>query len=98
MLSEGAHSVVGEASNGQEAVELFREHSPNLVIMDITMPEKDGLEALKEITQLDPNARVIICSALAVKKTAALELGAKEFVEKPFNIDHFREVVRRVLS
>ena len=63
-LASGGHEVVGEAGNGAEAVKRYQELSPELVTLDITMPEKDGLEALGEIISLDPAARVLMCSAL----------------------------------
>ena len=83
------HEVVGEAGNGQEAVDRYRELKPDVVTLDITMPEKDGLSALREIMQLDPGAKVIMCSALGQegKVLEAVRAGAKEFVVKPFKAE-----------
>src|ERR1700750_2514582 len=94
-LTKGGHEVVGEAGNGVEAVTRFQELKPELTTLDITMPEKDGLTALKEIVQLDPAARVIMCSALGQesKVLESIKLGAKDFVVKPFQADRVLEAV-----
>ncbi|MBE5894286.1 MAG: response regulator [Lachnospiraceae bacterium] len=86
ILTEGGHEVVGEAVNGAEAVEKYKELQPEVVFMDIVMPEMDGLEALRLILEYDPNAQVIMCSSLAQqKKVANAEtIGAKDFIVKPF--------------
>src|SRR4051794_2631118 len=88
-LAKGGHEVVGEASNGQEAVERFQELGPDVITLDITMPEKDGLTALKEIVALDPSARVVMCSALGQesKVLESIKAGAKDFIVKPFQPD-----------
>src|SRR3978361_1539596 len=88
-LSKGGHEVIGEAANGAEAVARFRELQPELMTLDITMPEMDGLAALKEIIALDPRARIIMCSALGQesKVLEAIKAGAKDFVVKPFKAD-----------
>ncbi len=70
-LAKGGHEVVGEAANGLEAVEQFQSLHPDVTTLDITMPEKDGLQALKEILAADPGARVIMCSALGQESKAA---------------------------
>ena len=84
-LVSGGHEVVGEAGTGIEAVKRFQELSPELTTLDITMPDKDGLTALKEIIALDPGARVLMCSALGQesKVIESIQLGAKDFVVKP---------------
>jgi two-component system chemotaxis response regulator CheY len=99
-LAAGGHEVVGEGSNGVEAVERFRELRPELTTLDITMPEKTGLEALAEIIAIDPNARVLMCSALGQesKVIEALKLGAKNFVVKPFKPDALLEAVDKTLA
>src|SRR5205823_1189051 len=81
-LAGGGHDVVGEAANGNEAVDKFRELRPEVTTLDITMPEKDGLEALKEILAFDPSAKVVMCSALGQesKVLEAIKSGAKDFV------------------
>jgi len=99
-LAKGGHEVVGEASNGQEAVESFQALRPDIMTLDITMPEKDGLTALKEIMALDPSARVVMCSALGQesKVLEAVKSGAKDFVVKPFQPSRVLEAVQRVLG
>jgi len=98
-LRKGGHEVVGEAENGAEAVTLFRELQPDVTTLDITMPEKDGLSALKEIIELDPGARVIMCSALGQesKVVESIKLGAKDFVIKPFQPARVLEAVGKAL-
>ncbi|WP_028058562.1 response regulator [Candidatus Solirubrobacter pratensis] len=100
VLTQGGHEVVGEAGNGQEAIARFHELKPELTTLDITMPEKDGLSALKEIVQLDPGARVIMCSALGQesKVLESIKLGAKDFVVKPFQADRVLEAVAKALA
>ena len=85
-LTKGGHEVIGEAGNGTEAVEQYQSLKPDLTTLDITMPEKDGLSALKDIIALDPSAKVIMCSALGQesKVLESIKLGAKDFVVKPF--------------
>jgi two-component system chemotaxis response regulator CheY len=99
-LTKGGHEVVGEAANGQEAIARFQELKPELMTLDITMPEKDGLSALKEIVQLDPTARVIMCSALGQesKVLESIKLGAKDFVVKPFQPARVLEAVAKALA
>ncbi|HZK56247.1 MAG TPA: response regulator [Desulfosporosinus sp.] len=89
ILTRGGLLNIVEAENGREAVERFISEKPNLTIMDITMPELDGLEALSEILVLDPLARVIMCSAVAHESIVleALKRGALDFVVKPFRPD-----------
>ena len=99
-LTKGGHEVVGEAGNGTEAVARFQELKPELTMLDITMPEKTGLEALAEIMTIDPGARVLMCSALGQesKVIEALKLGAKNFLVKPFKPDALLEAVDKVLE
>ena len=98
-LAKGGHEVVGEAGNGVEAVARFQELKPDLMTLDITMPEKDGLTALAEIVAADPSARVVMCSALGqeAKVLEAIKLGAKDFVVKPFQADRVLEAVGKAL-
>jgi two-component system chemotaxis response regulator CheY len=86
VLESGGHEVVGEAGNGNEAVERFRTLAPDVTTLDITMPEKDGLTALREIMAADPGARVVMCSALSQesKVLEAVRSGARDFIAKPF--------------
>ena len=99
-LAKGGHEVVGEASNGVEAIARFQELKPDLMTLDITMPEKDGLAALAEIVAADPSARVVMCSALGQesKVLEAIKLGAKDFVVKPFQADRVIDAVAKALA
>ncbi len=99
-LASGGHDVIGEAGNGVEAIDRFRELQPELTMLDITMPEKTGLEALAEIMAIDPSARVLMCSALGQesKVIESIKLGAKDFVVKPFQPARVLEAVQRVLG
>jgi two-component system chemotaxis response regulator CheY len=99
ILINAKHEVVGEAENGAEAVEIFIKEKPDLVTMDITMPEKNGIEALKEIKQSYDDAKIIMCSAMGQQKMVveAIEAGAKDFIVKPFDENRVIEAVNRVL-
>ena len=99
-LAKGGHEVVGEAGNGVEALARYNELKPDLVTLDITMPEKDGITALREIIELDPAARVVMCSALGQesKVLESIKLGAKDFVVKPFQADRVLEAIGKALG
>jgi two-component system, chemotaxis family, chemotaxis protein CheY len=99
-LKNGGHEVIGEASNGAEAVDQFQALKPELMTLDITMPEKDGLEALREIIAIDPGARVIMCSALGQesKVIESIRAGAKDFVVKPFQPARVLDAVAKALA
>ena len=99
-LASGGHEVVGEAANGKEAVDSFQNLRPELTTLDITMPEKDGLEALAEIMAIDPAARIVMCSALGQesKVLESIKLGAKDFVVKPFQAGRVLEAVAKALA
>ena len=99
-LVKGGHEVVGEAGNGNEAVARYQELRPEVTTLDITMPEKDGLTALKEIIELDPSAKVIMCSALGQesKVLESIKLGARDFVVKPFQPARVQEAVEKALA
>jgi two-component system chemotaxis response regulator CheY len=92
--------VVGTAGDGKAAIELFKETSPDLVTLDITMPEMDGLTVLKMILQIKPSTKVIIITALSDNATAlrALKMGAKDYMPKPITEDYFKEVLDRVIK
>ena len=94
-LAAAGHEVVGEAGNGVEAVARYQELKPDLMTLDITMPEKDGLAALADIMGGDPSARVVMCSALGQesKVLESIKLGAKDFVVKLFQPDRVLEAV-----
>jgi two-component system, chemotaxis family, chemotaxis protein CheY len=99
-LTGGGHEIVGEAANGAEAVQRFQELRPDVLTLDITMPEKDGLTALKEIIAVDPGAKVIMCSALGQesKVLESIKLGAKDFVVKPFQADRVLSAIDKALG
>ncbi|WP_282171570.1 response regulator [Cytobacillus firmus] len=100
ILKKAGHEIVGEGENGKEAVDLFVNLKPDLVMMDITMPEMSGLEAVREIKRDNPNAKVIMCSAMGQQKVVveSIEAGAKDFIIKPFDEGRVLEAVNRVLS
>ncbi len=97
---EEEYQVVAEAENGIEAVEKYKEHNPDIVTMDIVMPEMTGIEALKEIMGMDSGANVIMCSALGQDSLVmeALDAGAKDFIVKPFQPEKVLDVVIRILD
>ena len=99
-LAAGGHEVVGEAGDGDAAIAAYQDLQPDLVTLDITMPEKDGLSALGDIMTLDPNARVIMCSALGQesKVLESIKLGARDFVVKPFQAGRVQEAVAKALA
>ncbi|HOU33401.1 MAG TPA: response regulator [Synergistaceae bacterium] len=100
ILTEGGYDVVGEADNGKEAVRLFERHRPDLVTMDITMPILNGVEALKRIRAVDPDARVLMVSAMGQKNMVmqALREGAQGFLIKPFEKEKVLQAVAEVLA
>ncbi len=100
ILSKNGYNVAGEAENGLKAVEKFKELSPDLVLMDITMPEMDGIAALKEIKKLDAGAKVIMCSAMGQQAMVieSIQAGAKDFIVKPFQQDRVLEAVKKVVG
>lgn len=100
ILEKNGYEVIAEAENGNVAVEKYKEFTPDLVTMDITMPEKDGVTALKEIKALDPNATIIMCSAMGQQAMVidAIQAGAKDFIVKPFQADRVIEAVSKALS
>jgi len=100
ILSKNGYEVVGEANDGAQAIEKFKELRPDLITMDITMPEMDGIAALKEIKQLDPNAKVIMCSAMGQQAMVidAIQAGAKDFIVKPFQADRVIEAIKKTLG
>ena len=100
ILKKGGYEVVGEAEDGVKAVKKYQELRPDLVTMDITMPEMDGITAVKEIKKIDPNALIIMCSAMGQQAMVidAIQAGARDFVVKPFQPDRVLEAVRKVIS
>ena len=100
ILRKGGYQVVGEAEDGVRAIEKYRELKPDLVTMDITMPDMDGITAVKEIRAADPNAVIIMCSAMGQQAMVidAIQAGAKDFIVKPFQPDRVLEAIRKVLG
>jgi len=100
ILSNNGYQIVGEAENGMIAVDKYSELKPDITIMDITMPEMDGLQAVKEIRAKDPQAKVIMCSAMGQQTMVieAIQSGAKDFVVKPFQPDRVLEAVGKALK
>jgi len=100
ILTKNGYNVVGEAENGAKAVEKYAELKPDLVLMDITMPEMDGIQALKKIKENDSSAMVIMCSAMGQQAMVieAIQGGAKDFIVKPFQAERVLEAVKKVVG
>jgi two-component system chemotaxis response regulator CheY len=100
LVEKAGFRVVGEASDGEEALRLFDEKRPDVVLMDITMPKMDGLTALQRILALDPQAKVIMCSALGQQRLIlqAIQLGAKDFIVKPFRPERVIGSIKKILD
>ncbi len=100
ILEKNGYEVVGEASNGLKAVELYKSEKPDVVTMDITMPDMDGIEAVKAIIAFDPTAKIIMCSAMGQQTMVmdAIKSGAKDFIVKPFQADRVLEAVKKVIG
>ncbi len=100
ILTKNGYNVAGEAENGAKAVEKYKEVKPDLVMMDITMPEMDGIQALKAIKASDPGATVIMCSAMGQQAMVieSIQSGAKDFIVKPFDKDRVLEAVKKAIG
>jgi two-component system chemotaxis response regulator CheY len=100
ILSQNGHEVVGEAANGEQAIEQYAAVKPDVCTMDITMPEMDGIAALKGILAADPDARVVMCSALGqeAKVIESIRAGAKDFIVKPFQQDRVLAAIEKALT
>ena len=100
ILTKNGYNIAGEAENGAKAVEKYNELKPDLVLMDITMPEMDGIQALNKIKETDPNASVIMCSAMGQQAMVieSIQSGAKDFIVKPFQADRVLEAVQKVVG
>ena len=100
MLKEFGYKVVGEASNGKDAIALYEQLQPDLVTMDITMPGMTGIEAVKAIIKKDPTARIVMITALGQQKKikAAIQAGAKDFITKPFQPEQLKVVAKNILN
>ena len=100
ILTKGGYEVAGEAENGAIAVQKYEELKPDLVTLDITMPEMDGLEALKKIKEKDASAVVVMCSAMGQQAMVieSIQAGAKDFIVKPFQADRVLEAVKKAIG
>ena len=100
ILSKNGYEVVGEAENGMKAVEKFAELRPDLVTMEITMPEMDVISAVKAIRTIDPKAKIVMCSAMGQQAMVieAIQAGARDFIVKPFQADRVLEAVRKAVG
>ena len=100
ILSQAGYRVAGEAANGVQAVEMYRTLKPDLVTMDIVMPDMGGIDAVREIIREDPGARILMCSAMGQQALVieAIEAGARDFIVKPFQPGRVLEAVQRVLG
>src|SRR4051812_34665142 len=100
ILSKNGYEIVGEAENGLKAIEKWKELKPDLTTMDITMPEMDGIAAVKQIKQIDPSAKVIMCSAMGQQSMVieAIQAGARDFIVKPFQPDRVLEAIRKAVG
>lgn len=100
ILTQSGYEVVAEAANGQEAVNHYAAHKPDLVLMDITMPVMDGITATRTITAGDPQAKVVMCTAMGQKNMVieAIQAGAKDFIVKPFQPDRVLESIKKLIG
>jgi two-component system chemotaxis response regulator CheY len=100
ILVKNGYDVVGEAENGARAIEKYKELLPDLVIMDITMPEVDGITAVKEIKKINSDSKIIMCSAMGQQAMVieSIQAGAKDFIVKPFQADRVVEAVKKVVG
>lgn len=99
ILEKNGFEVVGEAPNGLKAIELYQNVRPDIVTMDITMPDMDGIEAVKKIKSIDSAAKIIMCSAMGQQNMVmeAIKAGARDFIVKPFQGDRVVEAIKKVL-
>ena len=100
ILSKNGYEVAGEADNGVKAVEKYKELTPDLVLMDITMHEMNGIDAVKNIKAIDPGAKIVMCSAMGQQAMVieSIQAGARDFIVKPFQADRVLEAVRKVVG
>lgn len=100
ILEKNGYEIVGEAPNGAVAVEMYQKEKPDVVTMDITMPDVDGIEAVKRIKAIDPGAKIIMCSAMGQQSMVmdTIKAGARDFIVKPFQADRVLEAVQKVVG
>jgi two-component system chemotaxis response regulator CheY len=99
ILTKNGYIIAGEAENGQVALSKYKDCKPDLVLMDITMPKMDGIEALKEIRKADPEAKIVMCSAMGQQEMVieSIQAGAKDFIVKPFQAKKVLDSIKRLL-
>jgi len=99
ILTKLGHEVIGEAENGLDAIEQYKKLEPEIITMDITMPEMDGIAAVKEIRKINPAAKIIMCSAMGQQGMVveAIQAGAKDFIVKPFTPDRIKEALEKIV-
>lgn len=100
IFTDASYQVIGEAENGKEALDLYKQLKPDLVTMDLTMPVMNGLDTIQAIMKLDQQAKIVVCSAMGQQKIVveAIELGAKDFIVKPFDKDRVLDTMNNVLE
>lgn len=100
ILTKNGYTIAGEAENGVKAIEKYFESKPDLVMMDITMPEMDGIQALKKIKSMDGSANIIMCSAMGQQAMVieSIQAGAKDFIVKPFQAERVLEAVKKAVG
>lgn len=99
-LSKNGYTNIIEAADGEIACNLYKEEKPDLIIMDITMPNKTGIDALRDIKAMDPESKIIMCSAMGQESMVveAIKLGALDFIVKPFKPDRILQIVGKILN
>ena len=100
IIEEMGFKIIAEAENGKEGVEKYKEYKPDLVTMDITMPEMDGISATREIKNFDQSAQVLVCSAMGQQSLVieAIEAGAKDFIVKPFERNRIKTAMQKLFK
>ncbi len=100
ILTKNGYEIVGEAENGARAIDKYKELNPDLVIMDITMPEVDGIAAVREIKKINSDSKIIMCSAMGQQAMVieSIQAGARDFIVKPFQAERVVEAVKKVLG
>jgi len=100
ILEKSGYEIAGEAANGKESVDLYQQTKPDVVTMDITMPEMDGISAVREIKKHDPSANIIMCTAMGQKQMVmeAVAAGAKDFIVKPFQPEKVIEAIQKLIG
>jgi two-component system chemotaxis response regulator CheY len=100
LITDLGHEIVAEAGDGKQAIQLYRQHKPDIVTMDITMPVMDGIQAVKHIHEEDPLARIIMVTAIGQKSiiSDAIKAGASSFIVKPFDPEQVEETFNKILA